>query len=218
MSSPFNDAKVEDVRALRDAAAELDVYIAEWVNGLPEAWSYEAIAHVDAMPDDISRADAFPGDIDVYEDLYVASIWNSYRVARFLVLSIMMDSICWLTSVSKQQQENDYVETLAIIRRLVSEICASVPFHLCCRTSSAALELQYPHSAAASNASNHQPKTRVLGAYFLLSPLKIMLHHCDDTYTYRQWKHKQWSYLSIEQEAWLEGRLATVRSLCVRDC
>ncbi|KAI9748881.1 MAG: hypothetical protein M1835_001691 [Candelina submexicana] len=204
---------VKSVRALRDAAVRMDISIAGWVGDLPEAWSYRVITHVEAMPEHLSTADAFPGDIDLYQDVYVANTWNTYRIARFLALSIVIDSSCWLASVSESQQETDFLDALATIRRLVRGICASIPFHLCSHTSSAALELGSPHSTAACNISDNRPSTRMLGAYFLLTPLKVLLQQSSEKYPYRQW-----NCLPSEQKMWLEGRLAHLRSLCIRDC
>ncbi|KAI9723679.1 MAG: hypothetical protein M1812_000979 [Candelaria pacifica] len=210
--SSINNVKAEDVQALRDAAAQMDVSIAEWAEDLPEAWSYEAVAHAEAMPDDLSVTNAFPGEIDVYQDLYIANVWNTYRIARFFVLSILMDSICWLASVPEYQEGTEFLETLAIVKQLVNEICASVPFHLCYRTSSAAYELQYPHSIVSDSINSHQPSTRTLGAYFLLLPLEVLLNNNAGMHPYRQW-----NYISAEQKTWLEGRMAYVRRLCTRE-
>jgi len=65
-----------------------------------------------------------PRKVDTYFDLYVAGVWNVFRVARLLLISL-------ITRFTDHSEEHDsYVKYLRTANCIVEDIIASIPYHL----------------------------------------------------------------------------------------
>ena len=66
----------------------------------------------------------WPGRVDMYIDLYTAALWNFSRIARFLLITLILR----LSSVLDDNTNHDTDNGEAL--RLVDDMMASIPFHL----------------------------------------------------------------------------------------
>ncbi len=62
--------------------------------------------------------------VDTYFDLYVAGVWNVFRVARLLIVALII-------KLSEASEENeDCSEYISTVNCIVEAIISSVPYHL----------------------------------------------------------------------------------------
>lgn len=117
---------------LLKTAKRLDSGISDWARSVPATWSYTIATDLDALSDTEGRVSDFsPPQIHRYPSFYIARIWNIYRVSRLIILSIILRVTARSPSNSTHgEQELDWIGAERRQRKLVNEICASVPFLL----------------------------------------------------------------------------------------
>lgn len=108
--------------SLLQQALALDERLHLWPDSVPPHWRYSRTLDLTWH-----EACAYRGSVHVYYDVYVASVWNSYRRLRIPLLS----SIIWLATARETEDcQNIVVEATKTINVLAEEICAAVPFHI----------------------------------------------------------------------------------------
>lgn len=121
-SAPPDQTKVN---ALRETARVLNRDIVQWQERQSVDFTPTTIGHI--FPTDIqSRAEVgyWPGRVDIYFDFYVAAVWNVSRLARCLLVNIILESGDILNdSLTDFQDPQDLVHQ-------VEDIIASIPYHL----------------------------------------------------------------------------------------
>jgi hypothetical protein len=112
---------------LLQTARDLDDELAEWVKYIPVEWKYSAATNLKSRPWSQSTSVTYvPSEVHSYPDFYIARVWNSYRVSRLIIQSIIIR----ITSCERGSQEMYNNDTEKLNRKLVNDICASVPFLL----------------------------------------------------------------------------------------
>ncbi|EXJ90106.1 hypothetical protein A1O3_03175 [Capronia epimyces CBS 606.96] len=111
------------VRQVMEDALSLETMFATWAASQTLEWKPKTIGRSSRN----SSAYGFccPGRIDVYFDLYVAAVWNTYRKTHLLMLDVVFRCKKWLglDMASHTREEREAYS-------LVEEIVASIPFHL----------------------------------------------------------------------------------------
>ncbi|KZL80607.1 c6 zinc finger protein [Colletotrichum incanum] len=120
------DAIKNDVENLFHSARALDREILDWARTVPTTWSYTAAMNAN----DLASSDFTPRQVHRYPNIYIARVWNFYRVSRLIIQSLLTRAISWM---STSMDLNDFDEGGQIEKssmELVNDICASVPFLL----------------------------------------------------------------------------------------
>ena len=83
----------KDLFNLISRATQLDQKLNSWSVSVPNEWEFVPAVHFE-IPKSVPTKDFMYGTrVDVYPDLFVAGIWNSYRATRIKVLLIICDCI-----------------------------------------------------------------------------------------------------------------------------
>lgn len=114
------DLSEKDVENLVTMAKSLDREVSVWEQTVPNRWSYSASTNV-GVPGDLQYV---PNQVHRYHSFYAARVWNFYRVARLIILSVLIRAATWL---SKSMETQPFMRSST---ELVNAICASVPFLL----------------------------------------------------------------------------------------
>lgn len=129
----------------------IDEKLETWRSELPSSWKYKSYTAIDSTA---SSGDTYQSHYDVYEDLWVASVWNSYRTSRLLLYEHIMSTTLKYGSA----EDNDILQIAAkVLKAMVDEICHSVPFHLGIQRH--------------RNNSSFQDSDAIPGCYLLIWPL-----------------------------------------------
>lgn len=183
------------VSALSKRAAALEHEYQEAVACLPEDWSLKTVAWVDQIPGgDITRAEVCPGRVDMYKDLWVAWTWNNARIARLYISGAIMRCAAWIGFPMDYRTTPEYATAHATCADLVTDIVASIPYHLGWRVEkSGALKADDFEGFSFSVGDFSNP--RALGGFFSMYPLLSIM--CTD-------------YITDSQRAWARGRLVYI--------
>lgn len=124
----IRDGDIIGPRAIIEAALELDRRFISVFENLPTYWQYEVV-YTDETPDLI-----WGGSYHVYNEFWVAHIWNGMRTCRILIQEIIRDQL--LSAVYELEEVVTVTESLAmnesceaIMIEMRDDILGSVPHH-----------------------------------------------------------------------------------------
>ena len=109
----------------------------------------------------------WPGRVDEYFDLFVAGVWNNVRMARILLLGLILElSIAFNDNHNYSHEYQDTLRGHAL--RLVEDIIASMPFSL-------AEDLQiFLRAHGKENSEAKMQPGKPVGALLLMHPVYIV--------------------------------------------
>lgn len=164
--------------------------LVSWAQGLPEIFKWQTVTWEDRVPDgDYSKAEAYPGRVDIYQDLWVVSVINMQRCARLILASLIVRCAAWACSPVDYRTTPEYATAARSCHEIITDIIASVPY-----------QLGYFHKrkelhdriAISGFACGDEDTIKGLPGYFLSWPL-VCIYGQD--------------YISDTQRAWVRGRL-----------
>lgn len=112
-------------QALLQEATELEKAFVGWEEAQGDELRPNTIGTVSrpTLNDECSPG-CFPGKVDTYFDIYVASIWNVYRAARLYLMEL-------IASLQSAQSSPEFMDSSSInYYHLVEGILSSIPYHL----------------------------------------------------------------------------------------
>lgn len=127
LSQTTQDFSERRASELLQAAKDLDDELAYWAKNVPAAWTYSVATNLNStfwLED--TAVNYVPGELHEYPDFYVARVWNSYRVFRLIIQSIII-RIASRRGWTDEMHDNN---TEKLSHKLVNDICASLPFLL----------------------------------------------------------------------------------------
>ncbi|RYP69795.1 hypothetical protein DL771_005904 [Monosporascus sp. 5C6A] len=168
----------------------VDQEAVSWMDNLPEHWRYKTVAWENHVPNgDYSKAEVFPGRVDVYADIYIASVWNLARTARMILHTMIVRCAAWVCAPVDYRTTPEYATAVRTCVELSTDIIACVPYHLGwhLKRGDAVQRAQLGGFAC-----GEEDGTKALAGYFLAWPL-IGVSSQD--------------YTTDAQRAWISGRL-----------
>ncbi|MCJ1323313.1 hypothetical protein MMC15_008669 [Xylographa vitiligo] len=133
LHKPMNASVALALQATIADAKRLDMRISTWPNELPyHALERKLFTHKGPLPAPmhLSRTELWPGSIDFYWHLANAHTWNAYRIHRAFVLMVVINCTERLYPPAELEHNADYGHALQMIRAMVDDLCASVPYIL----------------------------------------------------------------------------------------
>jgi hypothetical protein len=119
----------------------------EWAMKVPASWTpfnfnFQRLSKSSRLPD------TYLGSCDVFPSVQVASMWNTWRIQRLVVLTILMSCINAAAAVGYEPSmiscsgagKTKVASIQNGIQKIVDSICASVPYHLDNRTERCSLD------------------------------------------------------------------------------
>ncbi|KAI1411546.1 hypothetical protein F5Y13DRAFT_55669 [Hypoxylon sp. FL1857] len=204
------DIMLEMIRRLQI----VDQEVVAWMRNVPEEWRFRTVAWEDSVPGgDYSKAEVFPGRIDMYRDFYISSVWNTSRTARLVLASLVVRCAAWVCAPVDYRTTPEYATAARTCVDTITDIIASVPYHLGWhlkdrnRKRIAQLQKQQPQyqhqqpfspgadTGGGEFACGEEDHVKALAGYFLTWPL-ICLNSQD--------------YTTDAQRAWIHGRLTFI--------
>lgn len=186
--SPEN---VEMMRGLMRRAQHLDQEATAWTKSVPDYWRYRTLCWEDTVPPggDYSRAEVFPGRVDAYTDFWIASVWNMMRTARLILASIAVRCAAWACAPVDYRTTPEYATAAATCAEVITDIVASVPYHLGWHAKRRHL---FADESLSGFACGEEDGIKGLAGYFLTWPLACIMSQ---------------DYVSDAQRQWTIGRL-----------
>ena len=179
------------IRQLAKRVQNLDHEIVTWLDSIPGELRPTLVCWVSGYGigvDSYGEVEAFPGRVDKYPDFVTAMAWNVGRVSRLILASIGIRLMAWLCSPDDYRTTPEYETSSGACEAIISEIIASVPYHLGWRRDRIALG----KSARSGFACGEEGTRKALPAMFLMWSLTCVKNH---------------DICTEEQRAWAMGRL-----------
>lgn len=176
---------VRAVRGLMARARAVDDEITAWMRSLPDAWRAKTLCwqtHSEALPSaattgtgggDYAKAEVFPGRVDVYADCWTAAVWNMVRTARLVLMSVTLRCVAWVRSPVDYRTTPEYATAARTCVDTISDILASVPYHLGWHTRRR--ELFAGREPLSTFACGDEDGIKGLSGYFLTWPLACVM-------------------------------------------
>lgn len=193
------DEDHEHVVEMSQRVQALDYEIAAWLVNMPPELRFRTVCWINNDYTDTTTGTAhdpeevFPGRIDVYPDYVTAAVWNVARVTRMILASISIRICAWLSWPVEYCTTAEYTTLRAICEGNISEIIASVPYHLGWHKKQKHMLEHNPQLSGF--VCGEEVPLKVLPAFLLIWSLVCLKTH-DTT--------------SDDQRAWAEGRLAFI--------
>jgi hypothetical protein len=170
----------------------LDQEYVAWEERLPEDLRPRTVAWVDQIPGgDISKAEVCPGKVDMFDDIWIAHMWNHARISRLFIQGAIVRCAGWVCSPVDYRTTPEYATSARICVDMVSDIIASIPYHLGWRVGQSGA-LKAGDFTGFADGSDNFTSPKALGGFFCLFPLLSIM--CAD-------------YVTDSQRTWAKGRL-----------
>ena len=199
----------EAISALIARMQATDDKAVAWFDALPEHWRYVTVAWEDHVPGgDLSRAEVFPGRVDVYRDFWISSVVNMARVSRVALHSTILRCVAWNCAPADYRTTPEYAAAARVCTDVNTDILASVPYHL-------GWHLRRPELMRMVDLSGFgcgdEDASKSLPGYFLNIPLAAVQNQdfCSDSQ--RAWARGRLRYVARELGVRYAGVLAKVR-------
>ena len=143
-----------------------------WAQSVPSEWQWITAGFLD-IPTNVPRERfVYSGRIDVYFDLFVATIWNFYRAIRIKVLKIVLDCLDAMCIPSHGPLASQRQTVTEDLQGLVDDICGSIPFHLGTKMIPGYLDnpsVEFPYITTKAT-SVHRRAAAASGGWVLIEP------------------------------------------------
>lgn len=194
--APESLARVQNLAA---RVQSLDRNIVNWLASIPDEFRFWTVCWVSEDEIDpsgrytYSEAEVFPGRVDVYPDFVTAMAWNIGRVARLILASLNVRLTAWLCSPADYRTTLEYEVARRICGDIISDIIASVPYHLGWKMNGRTLS----NRRLSGFACGEEGTCKALPALFLLWSLTCVKNH---------------DFCTEDQRDWAKGRLRFIAS------
>lgn len=185
---------IELMLALIRRAQSVDAECQRWMKRVPDTWRWKSVAWEDSVPSgDFSRAEVFPGRVDIYRDFYIASVWNMVRVSRLVLASVIVRCAAWVCSPVDYRTTPEYATAARTCMDTITDIIASVPYHLGWHLKPERRHLL--EKQLSGFACGEEDSLKGLAGYFLTWPLGCIQGQ---------------DYTTDAQRSWIKGRLTYI--------
>lgn len=167
----------------------IDQMLETWSNCAPDNWipvTYDVRSLVPgsepglnanfyaASPRYAERDDcSYDGQWDLYEDLWIASVWNNYRGSRIIIHESILAAT--ISTMKTDTLTEDLIKTIMdesvrVLGEMMAGICRSIYFHMSSRSAHAPFLDSYPPSRS-SYPTIPADTTEMSGTYLVIWPL-----------------------------------------------
>ncbi|TGO49997.1 hypothetical protein BCON_0194g00070 [Botryotinia convoluta] len=110
-------------------AERIEKEYVDWYSNLPEEWTPKVAAWVDdTVEKDLESTACYPGRVDVYGELWMATTHNIVRASRLFILTTILRCTAWITADLDYKLTPEYVKVSRQASVLIEDIVSSIPF------------------------------------------------------------------------------------------
>ena len=123
----------DKILELQTMAQDLDNKFKDWEkdSSLHLAWQFSSVAWVDHIDESqLMDAQRFPGRVDEYKDVSIATAWNMMRANRIMLGAGIVRANAWLNPERDYRITPEFAATAQLSRDLIEDIIASIPIFL----------------------------------------------------------------------------------------
>jgi len=110
---------------------DVELKFKDWESSLHPTWRFSSVAWIDHIDcDQLEHSPLFPGRLDEYMDISIATAWNMMRANRILLAAGIVRAGAWLHPQQDYHITPEFISTAQISKNLIEDIIASVPMFL----------------------------------------------------------------------------------------
>lgn len=186
---------------LKKESIALNQRFAEWQDSRSKELKPTRVAYMDNHWQGISQISAgfWPGRVDTYFDLYVAGVWNIFRAARLLLISLI---------IKLSALVGDTDDSLWHIHRshsIAQDIASSIPYHL--------TDDLYTFLNELGTSKEIRDPGKFLGGLLLMHPLYVASHTPILSEEIREYMHRCLEWIGLNMGLGQASLLAKVKLL-----
>lgn len=204
-----NDQGLELMLEMLRKVQDLDLQMANFLHGLPAEYQVTPLYWEDKVLEDgeVRHAPLYPGRVDGYSDLIVASIWNATRATRIILMSLLIRVAAWICSPADFRSTPEYATAVRTCKANIADIISSVPYMLSMHQKDA----QRPSAPAPGGfACGTDEQSKMLGGLMVAWPLSTV-RTCDYTMDgQREWAIGRLNFIASELGIKYASSLAAV--------
>lgn len=194
-----NDQGLELMLEMLRKVQDLDLQMANFLQGLPAEYQVMPLYWEDKVLEEdgqVRHAPVYPGRVDAYSDLIVASIWNATRATRIILMSLLIRVAAWVCSPADFRSTPEYATAVRTCKANIADIISSVPYMLSMHHQK---DVQQPSAPAPSGfACGTDEQSKMLGGLMVAWPLSTV-RTCDFTMdTQREWAIGRLNFIASE--------------------
>lgn len=122
---------MEKVLAILRKVEAIETEYVEWEKNLPASWLCTTVAWIEQNPNkDLTNSPGYPGRLDTYSDLWMASVINLARSTRIFASGLVLRCAAWLYAPMDYRTTPEYIAAAKLGSDLITDIISSIPFHL----------------------------------------------------------------------------------------
>lgn len=178
LDAPSRTVTEQCVRQVLKSALEIDAVLTQWPESVPSGWEWLPAFDFDCPAETPRTCFVYQDRVDIYYDLWVAEMWNNYRITRIMVQFFVLDCISRITWADSPQLMQQSRNAMRISQQMVDELCGSVPFHLGTKIGGGLGDdagVEYPVNATSVITKNQWRASAALGGWQLIEPLRTAL-------------------------------------------
>ena len=181
---------IEMIMQMIKKCQERDRECIQWSKNLPKYFQCKSVAWESSVPNgDYARSEIFPGRLDAFQDIWVASVWSTLRCSRIVLASLIVRAAAWICAPVDYRTTPEYAAYSRIGTELVTDLVASIPYQLGWFAKRKEL-LDRVDLTSFCCGEDDAPKG--LAGYFVTWPLSCILTQ---------------DYSTDDQRTWVRGRL-----------
>ncbi|KAL8677730.1 MAG: hypothetical protein Q9186_005865 [Xanthomendoza sp. 1 TL-2023] len=166
----------EQLMSIVEYAGEVEARLLTWPDTVPPDWHWKTSHTFDNFPSQERKLFMWNHRADLYHDIWVASVWNSYRGTMLMIQYLTLQALGMLNPPPLSRFALRIVTAINRVQDIVDDICGSVPFNLGTKTfggPSDRSEVRYPDDGITKPSSDYRKSAAGLGGWFMVEPLKI---------------------------------------------
>ncbi|KAE9372477.1 hypothetical protein N431DRAFT_375686 [Stipitochalara longipes BDJ] len=123
--------ETDNIIEVQTMAQDLELKFKDWENSLDGAWTFSSVAWIDDVDDSqLEHSPSFPGRLDEYRDISIATAWCMMRANRIMLGAGIVRANAWLHPEEDYRITPEYATTARISKDLIEDIIAAVPTFL----------------------------------------------------------------------------------------
>ncbi|KAN0110626.1 hypothetical protein V8E51_007013 [Hyaloscypha variabilis] len=126
-----NPGETDKIIEVQTMAQDLEMKFKDWENTLDPAWTFSSVAWIDDVDESqLEHCSCFPGRLDEYRDISIATAWCMMRANRIMLGAGIVRTNAWLHPEEDYRITPEFATTARISKDLIEDIIAAVPTFL----------------------------------------------------------------------------------------
>jgi len=210
LNGPRNEETIMKMAQLVDDMTGFEARITAWAGEVIKSWPRELSLDSDGSSQaDSKQVETLPQHRDNQCDLWVSSMWNSYRCGRLFVHGMLLKCIESWSDPETHRWSVNRSNSLRIIQEMVDEICVSIPYHLGHNESQGLSNTSDKSLPSVPCGDEFDQSSKALGGYLIMWHLFLAASMECISDQQRKWIREQLMYigngLGIKQAALLSS-------------